>query len=366
MNRQQNTVILKDYESKRDLLEDYAQEVQSIIEDILEVNSIHFHSVSCRVKEKDSLAKKINKLGKSYQSLEDVTDVVGFRIITYFSEDVDIVADIINSEFVIDNQNSIDKRASLDPDRFGYLSLHYIIELPEQRLQLTEYRKFSKIKAEIQIRSILQHTWAEIEHDLGYKVKEQIPYEFRRSFSRIAGLLEVADLEFARLRSELADFEKNFALLLQESPYTININEVSLQQFLKIDPTINKIEEEHFNISFDDYVLDDIVLRSLVDQLHYLGIKNIGQLNDYLEQYKDFINIFVQYTHPKEIHLKPLGVSLQYLCIILIAKTQSLDKVIDFINGYSNPLFNNTENFEGEARKLIDLFNQYSKSILKQ
>jgi putative GTP pyrophosphokinase len=79
------------------------------------------------------------------------------------------VAELIEREFVIDRDNTVDKRKQLDPDRFGYLSLHHIVQLGPTRSQLVEYSSFGGIKAEIQTRSILQHSWAEVEHDLGYK-----------------------------------------------------------------------------------------------------------------------------------------------------------------------------------------------------
>ena len=98
-----------------------------------------------------------------------MTDITGVRVITYFADQVDEIAKVMEGEFNIDIKNSIDKRDILDPDRFGYLSLHYVIvSLSSARCALAEYRSFSELKAEVQVRSILQHAWAEIEHDLGY------------------------------------------------------------------------------------------------------------------------------------------------------------------------------------------------------
>ena len=65
-----------------------------------------------------------------------------------------------------------------------------------ERMVLRENKAFEGLKCEIQIRSVLQHAWAEIEHDLGYKSELTIPKEVRRSFSRLAGLLELGDKEF--------------------------------------------------------------------------------------------------------------------------------------------------------------------------
>ena len=143
--------------------------METLLRQLLREREIPVHSISSRLKSRGSLAKKVERKGTSYSDLSDVTDLAGLRIVTYFSDQVDEIAGLIESEFQLDHHNSIDKRADLDPDRFGYLSLHYVVSLSPSRAALTEYRALAGLKAEIQIRSILQHAWAEIEHDLGYK-----------------------------------------------------------------------------------------------------------------------------------------------------------------------------------------------------
>jgi putative GTP pyrophosphokinase len=157
---------------------------------------VQFHSISHRIKSKPSTRQKLITGASKYTGIQALTDLLGVRIITYYSDEVDAVATIVEKEFSVDKKNSVDKRALLDPDRFGYLSLHYIVQLRKDRSQLAEYASFSELKFEIQIRSILQHAWAEIEHDLGYKSEAAIPRDIQRRFSRLAGLLEVADDEF--------------------------------------------------------------------------------------------------------------------------------------------------------------------------
>jgi putative GTP pyrophosphokinase len=102
---------------------------------------------------------------------------------------------MVECEFVIDWENSVDKGELLSPDRFGYLSVHYVASLSPSRLALPEYKQYGSIKAEIQVRSILQHAWAEIERGLGYR-NQTMPGRVRRRFSMVAGLLEMADKEF--------------------------------------------------------------------------------------------------------------------------------------------------------------------------
>src|SRR5439155_26105785 len=120
---------------------------------------------------------------RSYATLNDLTDICGLRIITHFTSEVDDISTVLEREFDIDRANSVDKRIYKDPDRFGYVSLHYVISLTADRLKLTECKAWPGYKAEVQLRTILQHAWAEIEHDLGFKSPVAVPREAKRRFA---------------------------------------------------------------------------------------------------------------------------------------------------------------------------------------
>src|SRR5438270_4640231 len=199
--------ILKEYDASLALFSDFTANCQRLVAELLRLEGINVHSVHARIKERPRLHEKLEREGKSYRSLKDVTDIIGVRVITHFEDEVDKIGALIEREFIIDPTKSVDKRKLLDPDRFGYLSLHYICSLSQDRIKLSENRRFKELVCEIQIRSILQHVWAEIEHDLGYKSGQSIPIPIRRRFSRLAGILEVADEEFSAIRNDLQEYE---------------------------------------------------------------------------------------------------------------------------------------------------------------
>jgi putative GTP pyrophosphokinase len=348
--------IIGKFEKDEDLYEDFAIELQSIIEDILDEYKIHFHSVPSRVKSSESLINKINRSDKNYKSLEDVTDLIGLRIITYFSEDVDRIANIIENAFKIDQVNSIDKRVALDPDRFGYLSLHYVISFKEDRLKFTEYRKYKGLKAEIQIRSILQHTWAEIEHDLGYKSKAQIPKDLRRSFSRIAGLLEIADLEFVKLRSELVKFEEDIITKINNEPFTVIIDEASLTQYLSKEDLTKSLDRNIANNSNKDLIKDDAFIQSLLKQIQHFKIYNFGQLIEAMQPNFNLIVNFSKVIKMENANTLPVGVGLHYLCLILVVRSGNVGRVTNFLKGFQNNSFYNINNVEEQAKRAIHLY----------
>lgn len=222
-----------DYEEVAEPLRNFAPALESLLRELLVSQEIQFHYIRSRVKTKVSTARKLANPAKSYTGIADLTDMLGVRIVTYFPDDVDRVAKVIRDEFAIDEENSTDKRALLDSDRFGYLSLHYIARLGGGRSQLAEYARFSKVTFEIQIRSILQHAWAEIEHDLGYKSSNAIPVQIRRRFSRVAGLLEVADNEFQEIRKYLDRHQRRLEVAGSRQWKGVALDQDSVHVFIR-------------------------------------------------------------------------------------------------------------------------------------
>ncbi|MCW5802764.1 MAG: GTP pyrophosphokinase family protein [Deltaproteobacteria bacterium] len=159
---------------------------------------LKLHSVTVRTKAPDSVAAKLARPDRTYARLWDVTDLVGLRVITYFEDGVDRVAELVEAHLPIDLRHSVDKRRA--HGRFGYRSLHYVCELRDPALP-------PEARFEIQVRTILEHAWAEIEHDLGYKARIGVPAPARRRLDRLAGMLELVDQEFVAIRGELAAYE---------------------------------------------------------------------------------------------------------------------------------------------------------------
>ena len=213
--------FLREYQSRKHSYRDFADILASLLTTILTEHRIRLHSVTHRAKDDASLATKLRRPDRTYACLADVTDLAGVRVITYFHDDVDHVAKSVEREFRIDQANSVDKRSLMYPDRFGYISLHYVVELSPERAKMSEYRRFAGMKAEVQIRSLLQHVWAETQHDLGYKSRRSVPRVIRRRFARLAGMLEIAD-------DELSKYEKEVPERIEDEPSSVQLDKASL------------------------------------------------------------------------------------------------------------------------------------------
>jgi putative GTP pyrophosphokinase len=220
----------------------YGRKLESLIADLLEAKSIPVHSVTYRVKKKDSARRKQAQLRQRDKPIDDVHDFLGLRVITYFADQVDQVAEIIEDEFAIDKKKSTDKRKALDPDRFGYVSLHYIAAMSDKRSGLVEWQQFDGAGFEIQLRSILQHSWAEIEHDLGYKSPTAIPQAIKRRFSRLAGMLELADDEFSGIRTALEAHAEQVDRTVKDGG-NVPIDQDSLRALLEAGGIVRQADE---------------------------------------------------------------------------------------------------------------------------
>lgn len=237
--------------------------------------------------------------------IDDITDICAMRIITYFSDDVDKIADLIRSLFQIDEVNSIDKREVDDPTKFGYVSLHYIISLKEDRTSLVEAERFKNLKIEIQIRTILQHAWAEIEHDLGYKTIGDIPANVRRRFSRLAGQIELADEEFVRIKESVKEYSENITKKLEVNGDDVLIDIVSVRVFIQNDVDYNSLldsisEEYEFKVNrnTDNEKLNKY-LSNIVTMCGNLKIERIFELKELVTKYSEFL--FEAYLYDEAI-----------------------------------------------------------------
>src|SRR2546421_334459 len=196
------------YRSKRSLYQSFLEVMKKILQEVFAEPVIKVTSIDGRLKAEESFGLKAAEpeikdpnQPKYKNPLVDIQDMVGLRIITFILKTIDEVDTILCKEFQIHERT--DKSDILrEEERFGYQSVHYVVSLKENRITLPEYRKYRDLVAEIQVRTILQHAWAEIEHDIQYKSVEAIPSSIRRRFMLLAGMLEIVDREFEAVQSE--------------------------------------------------------------------------------------------------------------------------------------------------------------------
>ncbi|WP_309572743.1 GTP pyrophosphokinase family protein [Deinococcus sp.] len=311
-----NDVLVEAYESALPEYERLRDAAVAHTTALLAPSGLNIHHITGRVKRPLSLADKLLRKPGQYRTLDEITDLVAVRVITYFESDVATVSRLVEATFDVDWEHSIDKSKMHDPDRFGYMGVHYVVR-PRPEQGAVAGRLF-----EIQIRSILQHAWAEIEHDLGYKNREAVPREVRRRFYRLAGLLEMADEEFMALHRLSTDYAATLPERVRDAPDSVYIDAQSLNFMLEIPP-VRSLDEQvagALNVLLLTGWPDPERPQRLATLLQYVGVNSVGALHKELRRHGPDIVQFASELMPRLRELwSPVGGVRPGTCVIHFA-----------------------------------------------
>jgi len=243
---------------------------------------------------------------------------------------------------------------------FGYISLHYIIKLNAARKQLPEYERFKEWKAEIQIRTILQHAWADIEHDLGYKSKDTVPRNIQRDFNRLSGLLELADKEFLGIRNSLSEYKDYVSSNINKLDEEILLDKVSLVEFINTNYQLKQLNQQIADIC-GSRLIEDNNIESDLKNLQLLEIKTVRELNTTILEDKDLAYYIAQeiLSNIKDPTL-PITVGLFYLFYARISKITDKSEIYSILNK-SLIRYNSDIECWDYVNKLIKLYKSFQE-----
>ena len=319
--------ILEEYKSNLPRFREVEAQVRETIKKTLSKAGLLVAAVESRVKTVDSLAGKLELKGSKYGSLSDITDILGLRIITFYIDDVDKVASAVERLFTIDWENSVDKRKIHDTDSFGYLSLHYICSVPD-----FPYR------FEIQMRTLLQHAWANMDHDTGYKSGVEIPRRYMRNMSRLAGMLELVDDEFSKIRIELTDYRRRVQALVRSGNLDdVPIDGDTFRSYLELNPfgTLNKRIA-----AMNQAEIQEDSLMPYLAVFKGMGFKNLGDISRVIKEFSEgAYQIACYQIGLTDLDIISSSIGPQDICIAYILKNgggkAGIKNMFDLLNGES-------------------------------
>lgn len=321
-------MILEEYRAALPELERLKEQVLTTLREALDRNGLIVTAVEGRVKTEESLAGKLALKGAKYTSLQDITDLVGARIITFYTSDVDRIASMAEQLFEIDWENSVDKRKLHQLDSFGYNSLHYVCRIPGFAFRF-----------ELQLRTTLQHAWAAINHDTGYKSGIEIPREYMRQMSRLAGLLEMADDEFSRIRMEINDYRRRVQNLVQNGKLEdVLLDGDTFRSFLQAKP-LDALNRRIAAINQAE--IQEVPLIRYLRVLKELKCNTLGDVSRLIKTYsEDAYRLARHQLGNTDIDIISSAVGLQNICIVCILSTGGgkigLERLFDVLNGHNS------------------------------
>ncbi|XVX20408.1 GTP pyrophosphokinase [Actinomycetota bacterium] len=180
----------------------------ALVTQLLDDAGIDYLSVTGRTKSVESYAgKAARRIGGKLafpDPATDITDQIGVRVVAYVLADVDAIAQLLGDQLTLLDDRDMGQETAAQ-GRFGYSSRHLLVALDPAREKVDGPMRGRR--ASVQVRTVLQHAWAEFEHDIRYKgtVPEEHASDLDRRFTLAAGLLELADQQFSTIRDRLRD-----------------------------------------------------------------------------------------------------------------------------------------------------------------
>ena len=226
--------IYEDFNKYRQSYETQAD----LIANILRAQS-KVHSVKTRVKDARHLIEKVirktperrKKYGKDFKFTVDnykneITDLLGIRVIHIFKEDWEEIHDFITSMWNVieivaniregDNTKEFEAKDIEVCSRLsGYRSVHYLVE---------SYPTNKKLIAEVQVRTIFEEGYGEIDHQLRYS-HDNIPELLGQNLmllNRIAGSSDEMASLINMMSKSLKEVEIEFEDKIKEKDEKIN------------------------------------------------------------------------------------------------------------------------------------------------
>ena len=270
--------IKEQFQIKKELYERLGKNIVEALKTFLYDNGISYLEIYHRIKELDSFCEKIER--KDYKKpFEEIEDICGVRIICYYASDIEKINKIIKKEFEILEQQ--DKSDLLGLKEFAYRSQHFIVKINKAWNAAPTYRGLEDLKAEIQVRTILMHAWAEIEHKLNYKSDSQVPEKFQRKLFRLSAKFEESDEQFDELRNGIEMYKREVTkklLKAKKFDTSQDFNIETYKAFLKFYFPEDNIESRPISISFEQYAQNNIgfdVLENSIQimQPHFAELK---------------------------------------------------------------------------------------------
>jgi putative GTP pyrophosphokinase len=263
--------LLKQYHSRKTTFEGLAKTAESILQNLLKKERIPFVSVSSRVKTSESLIEKQRR--RRYKDpTTEITDVVGIRVIIYTEDDAARVCELVKSTFSIDPIHSIDKGKELEVDQIGYRSYHFTCDLGNRRVALPEFQAFTGMQFEVQVRTILQHAWAEVEHDRNYKFSGVLPAALQRRLFLISGVLEMGDRELNQLSRDIDAYAADVEERAREGKLKgEELNSTTLRAFIPELASGLKRAKMYYNADPD-------TLTNVIEECRAFGLKTTTDL----------------------------------------------------------------------------------------
>ncbi len=299
-------------------------------------------TVKYRVKRFENYCEKLVRLNKLQGSeMLQITDLLGIRIVCPFLEDLEAIEQLIAKAFeVLEMERKAEQHSFRE---FGYDSVHLLIRT--KALNGPDQLPHSCDVCEIQLRTILQEAWAEVEHELVYKSDIGMPnHSIRRKLASLNASLTLSDLIFQEIRDNQKEIRRRGLKCRQDvETMSCDFGDIQISQL----PVLEDMEQ------IDDTAVPDYLTSKKLENLMLAALEAHSN-----SQFKKAIDI---YSAILQMKLDPAISSLIYnhrgMALFALAKYQ------EGVDDFNDAIEHNAENTRawnnrGLAYRILEKFDQ--------
>ncbi len=251
--------ILAEWDKEKPRYETFTKYVENLLKETIQHRGVLVRVIS-RTKDDISIAKKLYKKRVTHQNYLDMNDKSAARVVCRFKEDTEIIADCIRDEFEVLKEE--DKSSLLKLNEIGYKSLHFDIKLKRETTPDEVFQNIGSLIGEIQVRTLCEDVWAEINHDIGYKPLIELSSESARQIYCLGGIFEIADDCFSNINRKILEsstLDAQTALKILEYPFIKILKkeydrELSFKMLGFFLPILNISNSNEFERILNDFV----------------------------------------------------------------------------------------------------------------
>ncbi|MBF0339860.1 MAG: hypothetical protein HQL95_02710 [Magnetococcales bacterium] len=386
LHAQHVSTLLDQYDEHFELYRSYSERLLINLGEVFNKTTLPISAISGDLMSRATLKKFLTERGGYYSRLRDIENLITVRVVVYFSDDIDLAVSLINKEFALDDsfQPILDVP---DQDRFGINTRRFDIKLLPEQYTRPEYLRFVSLKSELEIRTVLQHSWSEVKGIFDALVgRSRIPGQNVNKLAQISYLLKMADEELVRIKDQILH-QNAIANATNTTPYDgigtapPVVEDPVLQELRPVDPD----KQIAYAARLETFILNDAMIRdtdrSIAD--HYetkllfrenfvmtlsevflrLGLDREERLREELTANKLVILAMMKTifgdTSKSGVEFIHKGSSLLVLFYVLLAKTGNVEIIKKNVRNYISLKGISVDDFAN------DLLTHYKKTMRK-
>ncbi|HEX9201165.1 MAG TPA: RelA/SpoT domain-containing protein [Acidobacteriaceae bacterium] len=266
--------LLQSYNDNRQKADEFRRALSIQLETLIKRFSLSLATpIESRIKSWSSIVRKADRLHSDLIDVLDLTDFVGLRLVFLFSSEVARAQELINQ--YLDVIGHEDKGHHLEVGEFGYKSIHYDVRFKKTWCELPTFKDFDRFRAEIQVRTLSQHTWAVASRLLQYHQEAAVPAPIQRKMNILAAVLELVDSEMELIQSQ----KTSYALKAEKA---LQIDALDKLKLGTLDVDLLGAVLSHFLP--DTHKIHDEPYGGLFHDLQVVGVLTVGQLLDLIAE----------------------------------------------------------------------------------